>query len=100
MRHGITPEDLEKADYSGYMRGFENGKLFVLRDCYAAAALAYRDMTGVSEKEVICSFLQKLDHYVTYTLTSEEIIDKVSLELGIVMDFKEAFPEDRITEAR
>lgn len=97
-RNGITPHDLEKADYDGYKRGFENGKIFVLKDCYAAAALAYRDMTGSSDNEAICTFLQKLDHYVTYTLTSDEIIDQVSRELGIVIDFKETFPEDRITE--
>lgn len=97
-RHGITPQDMERADYQGFRRGFEQGKLFVLKTCYAAAALAYRDMTGCQDKQSICDFLQKLDHNVTYTLTSEEIIDRVNRELGIVMDFKETFPEDRITE--
>lgn len=97
-RHGITPEDLARVDKESFDRGFEQGKLFVLKDCYAAAALAFRDMTGQTDKSVLCAFLQKIDHAVTYALTSGEIIDRVSDELGIVMDFKETFPEDRITE--
>ena len=95
-RHGITPADLEQAEHRMFSKGFEEGKTFVLRDCYAAAALAYKDMTGANVDNVT-EFLRKLDDYVTYSLQTEDLINKALDEAGVELNFREAFSEERIS---
>ena len=98
-RHGITLRDLELAEKKQYQIGFANGKEFVLKDCYAAAALAYKDMIPDADSDAVTEFLRKLDDYVTYSLTTEELIDKALEEAGVELHFREAMSEDRVVEA-
>ena len=98
-RHGITLRDLELAEKAQYQQGFADGKEFVLRDCYAAAALAYKDMIPDADSDAVTEFLRKLDDYVTYSLTTEELIGKALEEAGVELHFREAMSEDRVVEA-
>ena len=97
-RHGITLHDLEVAEKKQYEIGFLQGKEFVLKDCYAAAALAYKDMVPEADSDAVTEFLRKLDDYVTYSLTTEELMDKALEEAGVVLQFKEAMSEDRVVK--
>jgi len=99
-RHGITLHDLEVAEKKQYEIGFLQGKEFVLKDCYAAAALAYKDMVEGATSDDVTEFLRKLDDYVTYSLTTEELMDKALEEAGVVLQFKEAMSEDRVISAQ
>lgn len=97
-RHGITLRDLELAEKAQYQLGFAQGKEFVLKDCYAAAALAYKDMVKDADTDSVTEFLRKLDDYVTYSLTTEELIDRALNEAGVELHFKEAMSDDRVVE--
>lgn len=99
-RHGITLRDLELAEKKQYELGFAQGKEFVLKDCYAAAALAYKDMVQGADADAVTEFLRKLDDYVTYSLTTEELIDKALNEAGVELHFKEAMSDDRVVETQ
>ena len=97
-RHGITMHDLELAEKRQYQDGFRDGKEFVLKDCYAAAALAYKAMMPDVDADAVTDFLRKMDDYVTYALTTEELIEKALDEVGIELHFREAMSEDRVVE--
>ena len=99
-RHGITLHDLEVAEKKQYEIGFLHGKEFVLKDCYAAAALAYKDMVEGATSDDVTEFLRKLDDYVTFSLTTEELMDKALEEAGVVLQFKEAMSEERVISAQ
>lgn len=98
VRHGITPQDLEKAEKAAYDKGFERGKLFVLKDCYAAAVLAFKDAEQEADAEDCTAFLRKMDDYVTYSLTTEDLMDAALRNAGVTISFREAFSEERIQE--
>lgn len=104
VRHGITPQDLAAADKSGYDRGTRVGREYVLKDCYAAAAMAYMDECrerGVDcDRERVRAMLIRMDDYVCNALTSEEIIDDAWRQVGLRLEFTGAFPEDRIQETK
>lgn len=95
-KHGITMRDLELAEKAQYQMGFQDGKEFVLKDCYAAAALAYKDMVEGADSDAVSDFLRKLDDYVTYSLTTDELIDRALEEAGVEIHFREALAEDRV----
>lgn len=97
-RHGITMHDLELAEKRQYQDGFRDGKEFVLKDCYAAAALAYKDMVPEADSDAVTEFLRKLDDYITYSLTTEELMDKALEEAGVEICFREALAEDRVVK--
>lgn len=102
VRHGITPQDLQAADKRGFENGFEAGKIYVLKDTYAAAAMAYQDVCrerGIDcDRERVRALLVRMDDYICNALTSEEIIDDAWRKVGLHLEFSEAFPEDRIQE--
>lgn len=102
VRHGITPQDLETADKRGYERGSKVGREYVLKDTYAAAAMAYmdecRELGRPCDREHVRAFLIRMDDYICNALTTEEIIDDAWRQVGLYLKFDEAFPEDRIQE--
>lgn len=102
VRHGITPKDLEEADKRGFENGFRVGKEYVLKNTYAAAAMAYQDECrerGVEcDREYVRALLIRMDDYICNALTSEEIIDDAFRAVGLHLEFSGAFPEDRVVE--
>ena len=96
QRHGITLDDLEAAEKTQYEMGFKYGKEFVLKDCYAAAALAFKDMVEDADVDTVTEFLRKMDDHVTYSLTTEELMDKALEEAGVEIRFAEALSDDRV----
>lgn len=102
VRHGITPEDLAAADRRGYDRGTKAGREYVLKDTYAAAAMAYMDVCkdrGIHcDREQVRAMLIRMDDYICNALTSEEIIDDAWRKVGLYLEFSGAFPEDRVVE--
>lgn len=96
-KNGIGAKDLDDAFKDGFNQGFEQGSHGVVATCYAAFALAMRDELNL-ERDDIKRVLRRGDEHVCYTLSSLEIRDKVLDEIGLSLDFKEAFPEDRIQD--
>lgn len=102
VRHGITPQDLAAADKSGYDRGTKVGREYVLKDCYAAAAMAYMDVCkerGIPcDRETVRAFLVRMDDYICNALTADEAIDDAWRQVGLHLEFSGVFPEDRVVE--
>jgi len=102
VRNGITPKDLENAEESAFMKGTKAGREHVLRDTYAAAAMAIMDeckeRSIPCDREMIRSVLIRMDDYVCNALTSEEIISDAWRRVGLHLEFTGAFPEDRVVE--
>lgn len=104
-QNGITPRDMEEACKLAAEDAYKRGKAvavnelgeFFLKTCYAAALLAAHDEFGFGHDRCM-RLLNKLDHHVTYSLTSDELVDEVYEKLGISIDFKKALPDERITE--
>lgn len=89
-RNGITREDLDKEFDAGFEAGRKAAHSFAIPMCYAAAALALRNLcTGKSRfgRDRIIKFLELMDDQVCDHLTSQEAIDDVWKEIGIRMDF-------------
>lgn len=94
-KNGITARDVEKEFKNGFQQGYEQGSHGVIETCYAAFCLALQDelkFDGAQCKKM----LLKVDDYICNSLTSLEIRDEVFERLGLTLNFKEAFPEDRI----
>lgn len=96
-KNGIGPMDLDAEFKNGFNQGFEQGSHGVIATAYAAMCLALQDAGW--EREQIKNTLVKVDDYICNSLTSLEIRDQVFERLGLKLDFKEAFAEDRIQEA-
>ena len=84
-----------------FRAGFAEGSLaacnYAMKTCYAAAVMALHDLEGYSTKRNT-RFLRAMDNYVTNTLTSEEIMDEALEKAGVVINFRDPFPEDRVQE--
>lgn len=88
----------------GYSEGWHAALTFTMKTCYAAAVSAFQDLEGYFIDGYSAGrnarFLQIMDDYITNTLTSEEIMDEAFEKAGVSINFREAFPEDRIQEAK
>lgn len=82
-----------------YNKGCRAALDFAMKTCYAGAVLAAHDLEGYGSTRNT-RFLQVMDDYITLTLTSEEIIDMALEKAGVRINFREAFPEDRIEAIR
>lgn len=102
MRHGITPKDLEDADRRGFDRGANASREYILKNTYAAAAMAYQDVCrerGIDcDRELVRALLIRMDDYICNALTTEDIIDDAWRQVGLHLEFTGAFPEDRVVE--
>ena len=97
FKNGITAEDLEKEFKAGYESGFHDAFPAVMKTLYAAIVLALRHDPKLRFgrkrcKRVLCA----VDDLVIEHLTSQEIIDAVFEEIGLVLNFQEPF--DRVQE--
>lgn len=84
------------AHEQGYNEGWKAACDFCMKTCYAASTLALHDLEGYGTKRNT-RFLRVMDGYVVDTLTSEEAIDKALENAGVMIAFREAIPEERIT---
>ena len=80
----------------GFSAGWEAAVKFVIKDCYAAAALAMHDLSkyGTVRNRRL---LKRMDYYVVNRLTTEEIIDEALQKAGVEINFAEPF--ERVQEA-
>lgn len=85
----------ESAYQMGYNEGMQRGLRFMVKDCYCAALLAMRDISRYGHKRGL-RLLKVMDNIIITRLTTEELIDKLMDEMGIVFDFDDPF--DRIRE--
>lgn len=94
----------EETYHQGYSEGWKAACNFAMKTCYAAAVSAFQDMEGYFIEGYSAGrnarFLQIVDGYVTNTLTSEEMMDEAFEKAGVSINFREAFSEDRIQEAK
>lgn len=94
----------EETYHQGYAEGWHAALNFAMKTCYASAVTAFQDFEGwyiegySSDRNA--RFLQKMDYYIINTLTSEEIMDEALEKAGVSINFKEAFPEERIQEVK
>lgn len=94
----------EETYHQGYSDGWHTACNSTIKTCYAAAVSAFQDLEGYFIDGYSTGrnarFLQIMDEYVTNTLTSEEMMDEAFEKAGVSINFREAFPEDRIQEAK
>ena len=74
----------------GYNQGLHRGTEFSLKDGYAAALLAMKDL-GKFGKKRSNRLLKRIDWYVVNRLTTEQLIDEVFERVGVKIDFAEPF---------
>lgn len=79
----------------GFKAGWAAATRFVIKDCYAAAALAMHDISRYGTKRNR-RLLKKIDYYVVNRLTTEEIIDEALQKAGVAINFADPF--DRVAD--
>lgn len=98
-RNGITIDDLERNHRIGYEEGWKASQTRHMNLCYAAAVRALKETNQESDLDRCIEFLRVMDHLVCTSLTSDEAIAEALAQTGVEINFAEAFPDDRITEA-
>lgn len=80
----------------GFKAGWDAATRFVIKDCYAAAALAMHDISrfGTVRNRRL---LKRMDFHIVNRLTTEEIIDEALQKAGVEINFAEPF--ERVQEA-
>lgn len=86
VKNGIRIEDLKQSWDEGFRVGFHRTSDRVLHTTYAAACLAAKEVFGFDQDKIV-EMVTCMDRHVTYTLTSDEILEQVFDELGIELDF-------------
>ena len=94
MRNGITVEDLENAEQTGYRHGYEAASWEAIKCSYAGIALALEE-EGMTRNDII-RLLRAVDSKVCYALGEDELIDEVFRRLEFQIAFKD--PMGRIQE--
>lgn len=74
----------------GFKAGWDAATRFVIKDCYAAAALAMHDIGRFGTKRNR-RLLKKIDDYVVNRLTTEDLIDEALQNAGVEINFAEPF---------
>ena len=87
----------EETYHQGYAEGWHAACNYAMKTCYAGAVLALHDLEGYSTVRNT-RFLRQMDGYITNALTSEEIMEEALEKAGVSINFREAFPEERIQE--
>lgn len=96
-KNGITAEDLEANYWLGVEDGKKAGIVMVYKIVYAAIMLTLREQLKFGHARAL-RFIQRVDDFVTSDiLSSQDAIDRVWDEVGVKMNFNDAF--DRIEEA-
>lgn len=94
FQNGITVQDLENAENTGYKNGYEAASWEILKGCYAGIALALEE-EGMDRDNVI-RVLRVVDNKVCYALGEDELIDEVFRRLEFQITFRD--PISRIQE--
>lgn len=84
---------------AGWKEGWQAAMEFFMKTCYASSIRALHELEGYGRIRNQ-RFLRQMDYHIINTMTCEEAIDAALLEGGVELKFKEAFPEDRIQEAK
>lgn len=79
----------------GWNDGAQHASCFTIKDCYAAALLAMKEIGNYRHNGGL-KLMRKMDEIVAYRLLTEDLIDQVFEEMGIRINFAEPF--DRIEE--
>lgn len=82
---------------AGWKEGWHAAMEFFMKTCYASSIRALHELEGYGRKRNK-RFLQRMDYHIINTMTCEEAIDAALAEGGVELQFKEAFPEDRVQE--
>ena len=88
VQNGISTEDLENAFRDGFNAGFSEASPGVIKTVYAAVVLATRHQLHFG-RERCKRLLMEVDQIVTITLDSQEAIEQVYQEIGLIIDFKD-----------
>lgn len=96
QQNGITIKELKENYDRGFSDGFKAAGEPIVKGCFAAICLALHDKRFGFGKKRCCDVLNAVDQHLLYDLTSDEAIEQVWQEIGLKLDFKEAF--DRIQE--
>lgn len=93
FKNGITVQDMaenyDRGKKDGYTQGVENA----VTSIYAAIILAANELYGFGNKRCT-DLIRAVDHKLTYSITSKEVMDEVYKKVGITLDFKDPF--DRV----
>lgn len=99
QRNGVTLADLKENYDMGYQDGYKAGSTRriepIMKMSYAAICLALNELHGFGTNRVE-RVLKLVDEKITYSLSSEEMIDEVLEKFGIRIDFKNPFAGDRV----
>ena len=79
----------------GYNAGSDHAVRYTIKDCYAAALLAMKEIGNYGHKGGL-KLMDRMDKIIAHRLTTEELIDQVYEEMGIRINFADPF--DRIEE--
>ena len=94
----------EETYHAGYAEGWHAAFDSTIKTSYAAAVTAFQDMEGYFIDGYSTGrnarFLRIMDDYITNALTSEEIMDEALEKAGVSINFREAFPEERVVERK
>ena len=94
-RNGITMDHLRQNYEKGFKEGYDKASEPVVKGCYAAVCLAMNELHGFGRRRCL-KLLNALDHHITMSLTTTELIDAVWDRMKLKIDFKEPF--ERIQE--
>lgn len=86
-RNGITAEDLEREYKRGRTEVVGSASGFAMKMIYCGFALALKREFDVDSDRIL-TVINAADWIITEELTSEDIIDRVSRELGIEVRFE------------
>lgn len=102
-KNGITVEQYDNAreeEYNkGYMEGLKQGREDAAMQCYAACALAMKQVLRFGKKRIL-RILRAMDDHVMYSFDGSESIEKVWEDCGIQMVFHNDPLKSRIEEAQ
>ena len=91
FKNGLTLKDLERERKAGWEEGFRAGVTGSMKTLFAAVALALkRDKIHLGWRRSK-RILNAADQITVEHLTSQEAIDQVWEEVGLRLDFSEAF---------
>ena len=86
-RNGITAEDLKREYERGRSEAINAESDFAVKMIYCGFALALKREFGFGRERIIRA-IKAADSIILEELTTEDIIDRVSRELGIAMRFE------------
>lgn len=90
QRNGITLADLEANYALGRSDGFKEAAEPIWQGCFAAVCLALHDLYGFGKKRC-AEVLNRVDHHMNYSITTEEAIAEVFERIGLQLDFADPF---------